>query len=98
MTPTTKDGVIRSGGTMANKVIEFEGKKYKLPCDVVYDDCELVHVENPYSGEKCILPRFARGVYVAIKNAEVDGKYNKMQKLLDWFSRNFTDEYYVLLD
>ena len=83
---------------MANKVIEFEGKKYKLPCDVVYDDCELVHVENPYSGEKCILPRFARGVYFAIKNAEIDGKYNKMQRLLDWFSRNFTDEYYVLLD
>ena len=83
---------------MANKVIEFEGKKYKLPCDVVYDDCELVHVENPYSGEKCILPRFARGVYVAIKNAEVDGKHKKMRKLLDWFFKNFTDEYYTLLD
>ena len=45
-----------------------------------------------------MLPRFARGVYIAIKNAEVDGKYNKMQKLLDWFSRNFTKQYFVLLD
>jgi hypothetical protein len=44
------------------KTIEFENKKYKLPCDVVYDDCELVEVVNPYSGQKCILPRFARGV------------------------------------
>ena len=80
------------------KTIEFENKKYKLPCDVVYDDCELVEVVNPYSGQKCILPRFARGVYVAIKNAEVDGKHKKMRKLLDWFSKNFTDEYYTLLD
>jgi len=80
------------------KVIEYNGKKYKLPCDVVYDDCEPVEVFNPYSGQGCVLPRFARGVYIAIKNAEVDGKYNKMQKLLDWFSRNFTKEYFVLLD
>ena len=34
----------------------------------------------------------------AIKNAEVDGKHKKMRKLLDWFSKNFTDEYYTLLD
>ena len=80
------------------KTIEFVNKKYKLPCDVVYDDCELVEVVNPYSGQKCILPRFARSVYVAIKNAEVDGKHKKMRKLLDWFSKNFTDEYYTLLD
>ena len=86
---------MRNGGTMANKVIEFEGKKYKLPCDVVYDDCELVHVENPYSGEKCILPRFARGVYVAIKNAEVDGKYNKMQKHV--YPRVLQTQSYLLL-
>lgn len=80
------------------KVIEYNGKKYKLPCDVAYEDCEMVEVENYFSGETCMLPRFARGVYIAIKNAEVQGKYSKMQKLLDWFSRNFTKQYFVLLD
>jgi hypothetical protein len=28
----------------------------------------------------------------------VDGKHKKMRKLLGWFSKNFTDEYYTLLD
>ena len=45
-----------------------------------------------------MLPRLAKGVYVAIKNAEERGNYDKMQKLLSWFSRNFTKEYFVLLD
>jgi len=80
------------------KIIEYNNKKYKLPCEVVYDDCEMVEVINYSNGETCMLPRFARGVYIAIKNAEVDGKYKKMQKLLDWFSINFTDEYFLLLD
>mgnify|MGYP003149726389 FL=1 len=80
------------------KVIEYNNKKYKLPCDVVYDDVEMVEVENYFSGQKCMLPRFARGVYVAIKNAEDKGQSKKMQKLLSWFSRNFTKEYFVLLD
>ena len=80
------------------KVIEYNNKKYKLPCEVLYEDCEMVEVENYFSGEKCMLPRFANGVYVAIKNAEVRGNYDKMQKLLSWFSRNFTKEYFVLLE
>ena len=42
--------------------------------------------------------RLQAGDYVAIKNAEVDGKHKKMRKLLGWFSKNFTDEYYTLLD
>lgn len=80
------------------KVIEYNNKKYKLPCEVLYEDCEMVEVENCFSGEKCMLPRFANGVYIAIKNAEERGNYDKMQKLLSWFSRNFTKEYFVLLD
>ena len=77
---------------IVDKLVELRNDPFK------YDDCEPVEVFNPYSGQGCVLPRFARGVYIAIKNAEVDGKYNKMQKLLDWFSRNFTKEYFVLLD
>ena len=80
------------------KTIQYNNKKYRLPCKVVYDDCEMVEVKNYFSGESCMLPRFARGVYIAIKNAEVDGKHKKMRKLIDWFIENFTDEYFVLLD
>lgn len=80
------------------KTINYNGKKIKLPCDVIYDDCEMVTETNPFSNESCDLPRFARGVYYAIKNAEIDGNYKKMQKLITWFQKHFTNQYFVLLD
>ena len=80
------------------KTINYNGKKIKLPCEVVYDDCEMVTEINPFSNESCDLPRFARGVYYAIKNAEINGKYKKMQKLITWCQKHFTNEYFILLD
>ena len=80
------------------KIIEYNGKKIKLPCEVFYDDCEIVTETNPFSNQSCDLPRFARGVYYAIKNAEIDGKYKKMQKLISWFQKHFTNQYFILLD
>ena len=80
------------------KTVEYNGKKIKLPCDVLYDDCEIVTEQNPFNGAQCELPRFARGVYYAIKNAEIDGKYKKMQKLISWFQKHFTNQYFILLD
>ena len=80
------------------KTIEYNGKKIKLPCDILYDDCELVRETNPFSGEVCILPRFARGVYYKIKNAEIANDYKTMQKCITWFQKHFTNEYFVLLD
>jgi len=80
------------------KTINYNGKKIKLPCEVLYDDCEMVTEINPFSNESCDLPRFARGVYYAIKNAEINGNYKKMQKLITWFQKHFTNQYFVLLD
>jgi len=80
------------------KTINYNGKKIKLPCEVLYDDCEIVTEINPFSNESCDLPRFARGVYYAIKNAEINGNYKKMQKLITWFQKHFTNQYFVLLD
>ena len=80
------------------KTINYNGKKIKLPCDVLYDDCEIVTETNPYSNESCNLPKFARGVYYQIKNAEINGNYKKMQKLITWFQKHFTNQYFVLLD
>ena len=53
---------------------------------------------NPFSNVTVTLPRYAGMVYDKIKAAEVNEDYDTMQKGLDWFSRNFTDEYYKLLD
>jgi len=80
------------------KIINYNGKKIKLPCEVLFDDCEIVNETNPFSNESCDLPRFARGVYYAIKNAEINGNYKKMQKLIKWFQKHFTNQYFVLLD
>jgi hypothetical protein len=80
------------------KTINYNGKKIKLPCEVLFDDCEIVTETNPFSNESCDLPRFARGVYYAIKNAEINENYKKMQKLITWFQKHFTNQYFVLLD
>ena len=83
---------------MNKKTIEYQGKKIKLPCDVLYDDCDLVTETNPFSMESCELPRFARGVYYKIKNAEIKQDYKTMQKCITWFQKYFTKEYFILLD
>ena len=80
------------------KTINYNGKKIKLPCEVLFDDCEIVTETNPISNQSCDLPKFARGVYYAIKNAEINGNYKKMQKLITWFQKHFTNQYFVLLD
>ena len=80
------------------KTINYNGKKIKLPCDVLYDDCELVTEQNQFSGEQCQLPKFARGVYYKIKNAEINQDYKTMQKCITWFQKHFTDQYFTLLD
>ena len=44
------------------------------------------------------LPAFAVAIYDTIIGAEQTEDYDTMQKGLDWFSRNFTDAYFKLLD
>ena len=44
------------------------------------------------------LPAFAVAIYDTIIGAEASEDYDLMQKGLDWFSRNFTKEYMILLD
>ena len=78
--------------------IQYNGKTIKLPCDILYNDIEIVTQTNPYSNQSCELPKFARGVYCAIKNAEIDGNYKKMRKCITWFQKHFTSQYYILLD
>ena len=81
----------------------------KMPFPVPVDK-KLLHsrwkVRNPFSGQSCSLPYYAKCVYDMIKQAELeadenngdDPKWDIVRKGLDWFKRNFAKEYMVLLD
>jgi len=79
-------------------------KTNKLPFTLMMDSNELktkqaeVTRTNPFSNVTVTLPRYAGMVYDKIKSAEVNEDYDTVQKGCDWFSRNFTDAYYKLLD
>tara|TARA_R100000406_G_scaffold65947_1_gene46566 strand:- start:122 stop:427 length:306 start_codon:yes stop_codon:yes gene_type:complete len=94
-----------------NTIINFEGKKIKIPFDVYVDPkkaTELETVTNPLSGQKAILPAFAVAVLDVIKGsevllsgnpgplaAEIERSFNKGR---EFFQKYFTEEYYTLLD
>jgi hypothetical protein len=70
----------------------------KLPFDCAVIDKEPVEVQNPFSGETCMLTPEAVAVYDVIKGSEMFGDYETVRKGLDWFAKNFPKEYMVLLD
>jgi hypothetical protein len=76
----------------------------KLPFNIMLTSAELKERlrdetrTNPDSGKAVTLPLFAAKVYDRIKELEKEENYELVQLGSDWFSRNFTKEYYVLLD
>ena len=82
------------------KTIKYKNKEYKLPFAVGLPEDptteEVVH--NRFGGESCTLPAFAVAVYDVIMASEMFQLWSTHRQGLDWFSRNFTKEYYVLLD
>ena len=85
------------------KTIIYNGKTYKIPkpfneCYFGKEPTKLHTVLNPYSDQAATIPAFALAIYDTIKGAERIQDYTLMQKGLDWFSRNFTKQYYTLLD
>ena len=78
--------------------------KITLPFTILLDmeEIQLQHspttVVNPYSGESCTLPTYAVKVYEKIKDAELKEDYKTVRKGIDWFQKNFTKQYYTLLD
>jgi len=70
----------------------------KLPFDCMILDTEPVEIQNPFSGETCVLTPEAVAVYDTIKGAEMFGEYQTVRKGLEWFRKYFPAEYYVLLD
>ena len=82
------------------KTIKYNNKDYKLPFDVALPEDATTEdiVRNRFGGESCTLPAFAIAVYVVIIGAEMLQDYKTVRQGLDWFSRNFTKQYMVLLD
>jgi len=70
----------------------------KLPKGLEILDKEPVFVQNPYSGEGCVLKPDAVAVYDWVKGCEALGDVKSMYKGLDWFKKYEPDAYMVLLD
>ena len=85
------------------KQITYNDKTYTIPkpfneCYFGKEPTKEMTLINPYSGESATVPAFAVAIYDTILGAEHTQDYTLMQKGLDWFSRNFTKQYMILLD
>jgi hypothetical protein len=89
------------------KTIKYNNKEYIIPkpfnqCFFGAEPTKEMTIGNRFNDEDhqqyAKLPAFAVAIYDTILGAEATEDYDTMQQGLDWFSRNFTKEYYVLLD
>mgnify|MGYP006158721315 FL=1 len=83
--------------------IKYNDKTYTIPkpfneCFFGKEPTKEMTLTNRFSGETATVPAFAVAIYDTIIGAEQTQNYDLMQKGLDWFSRNFTKQYYTLLD
>ena len=88
-------------------IIKYNDKEYVIPkpfdqCFFGAEPTKEMTVGNRFNDENhqqyAKLPAFAVAIYDTIIGAEQTEDYDTMQKGLDWFSRNFTNEYMTLLD
>ena len=70
----------------------------KLPFDCVILDTEDQFIKNRFSGEGCFLTPEVVAVYDMIIGSEMVGRYDLMEKGIEWFQNNFPKEYFILLD
>ena len=89
------------------KAIQYNNKTYSIPkpfdqCYFGSEPTKEITVGNRFNDEDsqqyAKLPAFAVAIYDTIIGAEQTENYTLMQKGLTWFQKNFTDEYYILLD
>ena len=59
---------------------------------------DKIKVTNPYSGQSAMLTEEENKLYLSIKLAELEERYDTMQKQLDKFSRLNVPAYMTLLD
>ena len=88
-------------------IINYNNKDITIPKP--FDQCffgsnplKEMTVHNRFNDEhhqqSAKLPAFAVAIYDTIIGSEMSEDYTTMQKGLTWFQKNFTDQYYTLLD
>ena len=70
----------------------------KLPYEDIFVGVDNEVITNPFSGQSVSLTPEAVAVYDTIKGCEMFGDWKGVQKGLDWFMKNFPEEYMILLD
>ena len=83
--------------------ITYNNKTYTIPkpfneCFFGKEPTKEITLSNRFSGQTAVVPAFAVAIYDTIIGAERIQDYTLMQKGSDWFSRNFTKQYMILLD
>ena len=73
-------------------------KQPKCPFKDAIVGTESEIVSNPFTGQSCELTPDAVATYDVLKGAEQLGMHKIVQKGLDWFIKNYTKEYMILLD
>ena len=98
---------IYQGPTKKRSYIRYNDKTYEIPkpfdkCFFGSEPTKLMTIGNRFNDEDhqqyAKLPAFAVAIYDTIIGAESSEDYKLMQKGITWFQKNFTNEYYVLLD
>ena len=88
-------------------IINYNNKDYTIPKP--FDKCffgsnpqKEMTVHNRFNDEhhqqSAKLPAFAVAIYDTIIGSEMSEDYTTMQNGLTWFQKNFSNEYYTLLD
>ena len=70
----------------------------KLPFDCMILDSEPVEVQNPFSGESCMLDPTEVAVYDTIMGGQMFGRYDLVEKGCAWFRKYNPSAYMILLD
>ena len=87
--------------------INYNNKDYSIPkpfdqCYFGAEPTKVMTIGNRFNDEDsqqyAKLPAFAVAIYDTIIGAEQTEDFTLMQKGLTWFQKNFTNEYYTLLD
>ena len=80
------------------KTIDWYGSKVDVPFDCqIYPEKE-VKIANSFGAEECTMPGYAAAVYDTIIGAEMFKDWDTQRKGLDWFQKNFPEQYMVVLD
>jgi len=88
-------------------IINYNNKDYTIPtpfnqCYFGNEPTRVMTIGNRFNDENhqqfAKLPAFAVAIYDTIIGAERTEDFKLMQKGITWFQKNFTSEYYTLLD